>query len=84
MADKTITVSLDFIANTSSAEASLRSLQTSLQSIGNMTQLNQGQKMSADILKASEAANTLRISLQNAMNLNTGKLDLTKIGRAHV
>ena len=42
MADKTITVSLDFTANTSSAENSLRALQTSLQNISNLGNLNSG------------------------------------------
>lgn len=80
MADKTISVSLDFSANTSSAENSLRALQTSLQNITNMSQLNtSGTKMTKEILEASEAAIQLRAHLQAAMDVNTGKLNLSKL-----
>lgn len=80
MADKTITVSLDFTANTSSAENSLRALQTSLQNISNLGNLNSGNlKISKEILEASEAAIQLRSHLQAAMDVKTGQLNLSKL-----
>lgn len=80
MADRTITVSLDFTANTSSAENSLRALQTSLQNISNLGNLNSGNlKISKEILEASEAAIQLRSHLQAAMDVKTGQLNLSKL-----
>lgn len=79
MADRTITVSLDFTANTGQAENALRGLQTSLQNISSMSTLKAGEGvLTKDIAKASQAAMELRMHLQEALNPKTGKLDLSK------
>lgn len=79
MTDRTITVSLDFTANTGQAENALRGLQTSLQNISSMSTLKAGEGvLTKDIAKASQAAMELRMHLQEALNPKTGKLDLSK------
>ena len=79
MADRTITVSLDFTANTNQAENALRNLQTSLQSISNMSTIGQDARMTKNIEEASTAAMKLRNNLQAAFDQKTGSLNLSKL-----
>ena len=79
MADRSITVSLDFIANTNQAENALRNLQTSLQSISNMSTIGQDARMAKNIEEASAAAMKLRNNLQAAFDQKTGSLNLSKL-----
>ena len=79
MADKTISVSLDFTANTNQAENALQSLQGQLRNISNMSTIGQDASMSKKIEEASAAAMKLRQNLQAAFDQKTGQLNLSKL-----
>ena len=79
MAGNRISVSLDFIANTNQAESALKSLQTSLNSISNMSSFGQDSVMARNIEEAASAAMTLRNNLQAAFDQKTGTLNLTRL-----
>lgn len=81
MADKKYTVQMDFTANTSSAQQALRGLQATLAQISSQN-ITPGVGMEANIKKASAAASELSIHLKNALNVNTGNIDLSKFNKS--
>ena len=81
MADKKYTVQMDFTANTSSAQQALRGLQATLAQISSQN-ITPGAGMEANIKKASAAASELSIHLKNALNVNTGNIDLSKFNKS--
>lgn len=81
MADKRYTVQMDFQANTAKAQAALRDLQSTLAQISSQN-VNPAAGMEANIKKASAAASELSIHLKNALNVNTGNIDLSKFNKS--
>lgn len=78
-AARTVRVNLDFTATTSQAEAALSRLNTNLRNISSQTNLDTGGlRLPEQLNTASVAAIKLRENLQNAINVDTGKLDLSK------
>ena len=78
-AARTVRVNLDFTATTSQAEAALSRLNTNLRSISSQTNLDTGGlRLQEQLNTASVAAIKLRENLQNAINVDTGRLDLSK------
>ena len=76
---KQLNVNLAFTADTGQAKAELKSLQSSLQNLVNVTALNSNSfNFTSDIQKASAAAAQLKAQLQAATNVNTGNLDLSR------
>lgn len=78
-AARTVRVNLDFTATTSQAEAALSRLSTNLRNISSQTNLDTGGlRLQEQLNTASVAAIKLRENLQNAINIDTGRLDLSK------
>lgn len=78
-AARTVRVNLDFTATTSQAEAALSRLNTNLRNISSQTNLDTGGlRLQEQLNTASVAAIKLRENLQNAINIDTGRLDLSK------
>lgn len=78
-AARTVRVNLDFTATTSQAEAALSRLNTNLRNISSQTHLDTGGlRLQEQLNTASVAAIKLRENLQNAINVDTGRLDLSK------
>ena len=75
MADKQYKVNLLFSSDTTLAQQNIQQLGTLLRSIGN-TKIGLD---SGPIQQAAKDAQQLQIHLQNALNVNTGKLDLSKL-----
>lgn len=81
-AARTVRVNLDFTATTSQAEAALSRLNTNLRNISSQTNLDTGGlRLPEQLNTASVAAIKLRENLQNAINVDTGRLDLSKFNR---
>lgn len=79
MASQKMEIQLNFVANTSAAKANIENLQQTLAKLS-AGQLNKGlfgNATTEQIQQASMAAQELKIHLQNATNINTGKLNLT-------
>ena len=75
---KQIKIDLLFGANTSGAKAELNKLQKQLSEIGTLGTSNSGQlSITKQVQEATKAAAELQVYLQNATNVNTGKLNLT-------
>lgn len=72
---KQLNVDLNFRANTTQAQQQISSLQASLTKLGYSNALNIND---ASIQKASAAARELQLHLNRAINVETGKLDLSK------
>lgn len=78
-AARTVRVNLDFTATTSQVEAALSRLNTNLRNISSQTNLDTGGlRLPEQLNTASVAAIKLRENLQNAINVDTGRLDLSK------
>lgn len=77
---KQLNISMSVQADTSQARAQFQQLEQSLKKIGNAS-VGKG-KFTQDIKDASNAANQLRSNLESAFNVDTGKLDLSKLSRA--
>lgn len=77
---KQLNVSLAFTADTSKAKAELQDLQRQLTQLTNAPVSNSGKGffLTKEIQEASAAAADLKIKLQQATDINTGKLDLNK------
>ena len=72
-------VQLDFRADTSQAKKEIQSLQDQLSNaINRSAQGSFGAQMSKEISGAIGAASKLKIQLQEAFNVDTGRLDLGK------
>lgn len=76
MAGKTIQVNLQFQANTTAAINNINKLNQLLTQIGTNTKIG---VESGSIAQAAQAARQLQIHLQNAVNQDTGKLNLTQL-----
>lgn len=76
MSEKQVKVKLMVTADTEAAKQNIQSLQNALQSISiNTSQLG----ITPQIQQGVTAARQLQSALQEAVNVNTGKLDLTKL-----
>ena len=78
---KQLNVSLGFTADTSQARKQLQDLQNQLTNLMNSTMkanATSGLGITKDISNATSAAARLKVQLEQATNVNTGKLDLTK------
>lgn len=78
---KQLNVNLSFTADTSQAAAQVRNLQQSLTQLVNQP-IGIGQRLSEDMLKATQAAAELKMHLQNATNVDTGTLDFGKLNQS--
>ena len=74
---KNIQVKLTFTSDTTAAKAQIQSLQQQLSNLAVASQ-NQPFGMTKNLQEAQQAALSLKVALQNATNVNTGKLDLGK------
>lgn len=81
---KQLNVSLAFTADTSKAKAELQDLQRQLTQLTNAPVSNSGKGffLTKEIQEATVAAADLRIKLQQATDVNTGKLDLNKFDQS--
>ena len=77
--NKEYVVNLAFTADTNSAKQQLQDLQNSLTKLVNTSAFkNKDFGLDKDLQNASAAAARLKVELDNAINTDTGKLDLTK------
>ena len=82
---KQLNVSLAFSADTSKAKAQLQDLQRQLTNLTNSTgniANSQGMGITKQLHEASMAAAQLKVQLQDATNVSTGKLDLVKFNQS--
>jgi type VI protein secretion system component VasA len=80
---KTLGVNLAFTADTRAAKTELEQLKRSLLEISNATAMKTPNfALTDEIQEASRAAAQLKVSLENATNVSTGQLDLTKFNDA--
>ena len=75
---KQLNVKLNFQADTTQAQQALAQLTTSLNQISNFTP-SVGDKLNADLASAKQSALDLQRHLNNAFNIKTGNLDLSKL-----
>ena len=75
---RNVEVNLQVKANTSAAQSNLQQLGKLLKEIGS----SEIRISSGPISEAAAAAQQLQIHLQNAVNVNTGKIDLTKLNKS--
>ena len=80
--DYSASVTLKFNADADQAKKELQELQKQLNSLGTLSNPKVGDKLSADMQKASQAAAQLKIALDSAIDVDTGKLDLSKFSRS--
>lgn len=76
---KNLQVSLTFTADTKQAQQQIQQLQSSLSTLTSSSTI--GSALTKDIQQGINAAAQLKVSLQNATNVNTGKLDLGKFNQ---
>lgn len=81
---KQLNIDLSMTANTSQAKKELQSLQQQLEKLSNISNFSKAGKFTItdEIIKASQAAAQLKIQLEQATNVNTGKLDLGKFSES--
>ena len=77
---KQLNVNLAFSADTSKAKAQIRDLQTELTKLSTASTI--GNFNNADMEKAIFAAKSLQMHLNNAVNVDTGKLDLSRFSKS--
>ena len=76
-------VNLSFTADTGKAKAQLKDLQNQLTKVVNLSAKDVGGNVLAqDIEKASLAAAQLKAHLEDATNVDTGKLDLGRLSQS--
>lgn len=73
-----ITVGLRFTADTQQAKAQLASLKNDLNNLATMKNLDFNSSVTKSLSDASNAAAQLKVQLQEATNVKTGNLDLSK------
>ena len=79
MAGQTYQYNLQFIADVTKAKNEINNLQKQLSAISSFSGFSGlGQKLSAEMKEGATAALELQSMLQNAFNVNTGKLDLSR------
>lgn len=77
---KQLNVNLAFTADTSKAKAQIRDLQAELTKLSTASTI--GNFNNADMEKAIFAAKSLQMHLNNAVNVDTGKLDLSRFSKS--
>ena len=75
-----INVGIKFNADTSQAQQQIQALQASLNKIGKMTSLNKT-PLTADLTKAIALSQELNLTLNKSLDVNTNKLDLSKLNK---
>ena len=75
---KQLNVNLGFSADTSQAQQKINELKASLNAISSI-QPSFGMNLTKDMQSAVSSAKTLQTHLSNALNVNTGALDLSKL-----
>lgn len=78
MSNQRYTYTIAFNADTSQVQSQLNNLKISLQNITNFKNLDIGAKITPQIQQGVQAAQQLQVALNNAINVNTGKLNLTQ------
>lgn len=73
---KNINVNLQFTANTSAAKAQMQQLQQQLSNLANSAHLGQG--LNTELAEAKQNILGLKVALENATNVDTGKLNFNK------
>ena len=79
---KQLNVNLAFTADTSKAKAQLQDLQRSLDSLMKGSTNSANLPLTKELLEAQNAAASLKVALDSAINTQTGKLDITKFSGA--
>ena len=79
---KQLNVNLAFTADTSKAKAQLQDLQRSLDSLMKGSANTANLPLTKELLEAQNAAASLKVALDSAINTQTGKLDITKFSGA--
>ena len=79
---KQLNVNLQFTADTKQAQRELQSLQSQLTQLINKPPAISSLGITKEIKEASAAAATLKTQLENAINVDTGKLDLGKFSQS--
>lgn len=79
---KQLNVNLGFTADTSKAKAQLQDLQKQLTNLINNPKSMNSLGITKEIQEASIAVATLKTQLENATNVNTGKLDLGRLNQS--
>lgn len=80
---KQLNVNLSFTANTQQAKAQLQSLKNTLLDLSNLQNgVTAGKKINDDLLTASRTASQLKIALEQATDVKTGKLNLTNFNKS--
>ena len=79
---KQLNVNLGFTADTSQAKAQLQDLQKQLTNLINNPKSMNSLGITKEIQEASVAVATLKTQLENATNVNTGKLDLGRFNQS--
>ena len=79
---KQLNVNLGFTADTSKAKAQLQDLQKQLTNLINNPKSMNSLGITKEIQEASIAVATLKTQLENAINVNTGKLDLGRLNQS--
>ncbi len=77
---KQLNLSIGVRADTSQARAQFQALQSDLVKLGSMSTI--GTFNNADMQKAIQAAKDLQLHLNNAVNVDTGKLDLSRFSKS--
>ena len=80
--NENIRINLGFTADTSKAKTQLQDLQASLTKIVNMPASKFGTQISTDLSKAKLAAAELKLHLEQATNVETGRLDFSKLDQS--
>lgn len=76
---KQLNIDLNVNANTKQAQVELKKLKVTLdEAINSTIKSSVGTKITEDISKATQAAAKLKLALENATNVKTGNLDLSK------
>lgn len=79
---KQLNVNLAFTANTSQAKSQIQSLQQMLEQLSTGTNIKGATQLSDDLIQAKNAASQLKTVLEQATNVNTGNLDLSKFSKS--
>ena len=82
MAKQLNVINLAFTADTKAAQMQLKQLQSQLDQIISGKNVDTSLGLTAEIQKGISAAAELKVKLNDAINVNTGKLDLTKFSNS--
>ena len=79
---KQLNVGLKVTANTEQARQQLESLKQQLNQLGTLSSIPSTKSITNDLMNASTAAYKLKIALEEATDVNTGKLNLTTFNKS--